>query len=149
MEGQPSPRDNQDQYHEHELDQQNEQELDQQNGADQPKRAKTLGIRIDEDLHAQLTFIAQLGGNTIADEIRGAIEQRIATAQADPDLIARAGEVSREIDREAAARQAAISGFLGHTALGASTPVADPHTAAPPATRRPRGTSPRRGREDV
>jgi len=100
------------------------------------QRIKTLGIRIEESLHAQLTFIAQLGGNTIADEIRRAIEERVQTAQNDPDLIARAAEVNREIEREAEARRAAIAGFLGSVAVtdGAAQPASA--EAAKPASRR-------------
>ncbi|GAB4078659.1 hypothetical protein [Nostocoides australiense] len=88
----------------------------QERGAE-AQRVKTLGIRIEESLHAQLTFIAQLGGNTIADEIRRSIEERVQSAQNDPDLIARAAEVRREIEREAEARRAAIAGFLGSVAV--------------------------------
>ncbi|MEI2775213.1 MAG: hypothetical protein V9G19_04430 [Tetrasphaera sp.] len=89
------------------------------------QRVKTLGIRIEESLHAQLTFVAQLGGNTIADEIRRSIEERVQTAQNDPDLIARAAEVNREIEREAEARRVAIAGFLGSVAAtdGVATPA--------------------------
>ena len=46
----------------------------QQPAEDEQQRFKTLGVRVDEELHAQLTFIAQLNGNTIADEIRRSIE---------------------------------------------------------------------------
>lgn len=104
-------------------------------GAEQ-QRVKTLGIRIEESLHAQLTFIAQLGGNTIADEIRRAIEERVQTAQNDPDLIARAAEVNREIEREAEARRAAIAGFLGSVAVtdGPAAPAGAEPTK--PSTRR-------------
>jgi hypothetical protein len=77
------------------------------------KHLRTLAVRLDEGIHAQLQFIAQLRGTSISDEIRRAIENRIATAQDDPELIARAQEVREEIEREAAARSAAIAGFLG------------------------------------
>lgn len=45
---------------------------------------KTLAIRVDEAVHTQLRFIAQLSGSTITDEIRRAIDTRIATAQDAP-----------------------------------------------------------------
>ena len=83
------------------------------------KHLRTLAVRLDEGLHTQLRFIAQLRGSSISDEIRRAIESRIATAQDDPELVARAQEVRDEIEREAAARSAAIAGFLGSQAVSA------------------------------
>jgi uncharacterized membrane-anchored protein YjiN (DUF445 family) len=81
------------------------------------QRFKTLGVRVDEGLHAQLTFIAQLTDSTIADEIRRSIEARVQAAQSDPELIARAEEVRAEIEREAQARQQAIAGLFGNLAV--------------------------------
>ncbi|MFL6099502.1 MAG: hypothetical protein ACJ71T_06070 [Actinomycetales bacterium] len=81
---------------------------------------KTLAIRIEEGLHAQLRFIAQLSGSSISDEIRTAIQNRITAAQEDPELIAKAQATRDDIEREAAARSAAIAGFIGTTAGGAA-----------------------------
>lgn len=106
-------------------------------GMPQPEQTeqhiKTLAIRVDESLHTQLRFIAQLSGSSITEEIRRAIEHRIAAAQDDPDLIAQAQRVSAEIEREAAARSAAIAGFLGKPAVTATT---DQPTGTAPRTRR-------------
>lgn len=99
----------------------------------QEQHLKTLAIRVEEGLHAQLRFIAQLNGSSITEEIRRAIENRIATAQDDPDLIARAQEAREEIEREAAARAAAIAGFLGKPAV--TTTADQPEGAAPKARR--------------
>lgn len=88
------------------------------------KRLKTLAVRLDAGLHAQLRFIAQLSGTSISEEIRRAIENRIATAQDDPELIAHAERVREEIEREAAARSAAIAGFMGAPAVSAATDAA-------------------------
>jgi hypothetical protein len=96
-----------------------EQQPQSPNGEQQ--RFKTLGVRVDEELHAQLTFIAQLEGSTIADEIRHSIEARVEAAQSDPELIARAEEVRAEIEREAQARQQAIAGLFGRLAVGGET----------------------------
>ena len=84
---------------------------------EQAQRFKALAVRLEEGLHAQLRFIAQLNDTSIADEIRRAVEQRVASAQEDPGLIARADRVREEIEREAAARSAAIAGFLGRPAV--------------------------------
>lgn len=101
----------------------------------QEQHLRTIAVRVDESLHAQLRFIAQLSGGTIADEIRRAIEHRITTAQDDPDLIARAQQVREEIEREAAARSAAIAGFMGTTALtGTAEETTKPRRAAKPAS---------------
>jgi predicted DNA-binding protein len=93
--------------------------MEQQSIPPEPEeqRTKTLGIRLTEELHAQLSFIAQLTGSTITDEIRRSIESRVQTAQNDPELIARAEEVRAQIEREARARQQAIAGLFGTTAL--------------------------------
>lgn len=74
-----------------------------------PKGVKTLGIRLQPDVHAQLSFIAQLREGTITDEIQIAITEHIARAKDDPDLASRAAEARAEIEREAAARQQAIA----------------------------------------
>lgn len=94
------------------------------------QRFKTLGVRLDEGLHAQLTFIAQLTDSTIADEIRRSIEARVQAAQSDPELIVRAEHARAEIEREAQARQQAIAGLFGSLAVRSQ--------ATPPApTKRP------------
>ena len=82
------------------------------------QRFKTLGVRIEEGLHAQLAFIAQLTDSTISDEIRRSIEARVQAAQTDPELIARAEAVRVQIEREAEARKEAIASLFGSVALG-------------------------------
>jgi len=101
--------------------------------AEQAQRFKTLGVKLDEGLHAQLAFLAQLTGTTIADQIRQSIEARVQAAQDDPELIARAEAVRAEIEREAEARKQAIAGLFG--GLAVSGEVAPPR----PGGRRGRG----------
>lgn len=105
---------------------------------EQEQHLKTLAVRVEESLHAQLRFIAQLNGSTITEEIRRAIESRIATAQDDPNLIARAQQARDEIEREAAARAAAIAGFLGNPAV---TAEASQSSGPAPRARRNRTTN--------
>lgn len=81
---------------------------------------RTVAVRVEEGVHAQLRFIAQLSGSRISDEIRTAIKRRIATAQDDPELTNRAQQIREEIEREAAARSAAIAGFMGKPAVQAA-----------------------------
>jgi predicted DNA-binding protein len=103
------------------MEQQPQPEQEQTQQAEQ--RFKTLGVRLDEELHTRLSFIAQLSGSSLTEEIRRAIETRVETAQADPELIARAEAVRTEIEREAHARQEAIAGFFGQVAVeGATAP---------------------------
>jgi hypothetical protein len=76
--------------------------------------AKTLGVKLQPDVHAQLSFIASLrqGKGTITDEIQLAITEHIARAKADPDLQGRATAARAEIEREAVARQQAIDSLF-------------------------------------
>ncbi|WP_396910327.1 hypothetical protein [Mycolicibacterium sp.] len=77
-----------------------------------PRGIKTLGIKLKPTVHAQLSFIAQLRGGTITDEILIAIVEHIAQAKDDPELRERAVAVREAIEREAAARQQAIAGLF-------------------------------------
>lgn len=77
--------------------------------ADDTKGVKTLGIRLKPDIHAQLSFIAQLRGGTITDEIQFAIASHLQAAKDDPDLKGKADAARAELEREAAARQDAIA----------------------------------------
>jgi hypothetical protein len=71
---------------------------------------KTLGIKLKPDVHAQLSFIAQLReGGGITDEIHIAIAAHIQAAKNDPELKGRADAARAAIEAEAAARQQAIA----------------------------------------
>lgn len=85
---------------------------------------KTLGIKLKPDVHAQLSFIAQLRDGTITDEIQIAVLEHIARAKDDPELAGKAAQARAEIEREAAARQQAIA-----------TLFADGSEPTPPASR--------------
>lgn len=87
---------------------------------------KTLAIRLEPELHAQLSLIAQLRSSTITDEIRTAIETHIESVKAAPELAGRADHVLEEIEREAAARRDAIATLFGTP----STEATDTPTAA-------------------
>jgi hypothetical protein len=74
---------------------------------------KTLAIQLEDDLHAQLSAIVQLASSTMKDELRQAIEAHVGVRRSDPELLARAEAARVEIEREAAARQAALAELLG------------------------------------
>ena len=65
------------------------------------RQYKTLGIRVDNELHARLSFISQLRESTLQGEIVQAIRDRVEAAQQDPELIAKAEEVRAQAEREA------------------------------------------------
>lgn len=79
------------------------------------RKVKTLAIRLDPELHAQLSVIAQLSGSTITDEIRTAISTHVESKANNPDLAGAAAELLEEIERDAAARRAALTGLLNQT----------------------------------
>ena len=76
-------------------------------------KVKTLAIRLEPDVHAQLSLIAQLKSSTITDEIRTAIEAHIEVTKATPELAGKADSVLEEIEREAASRREAIATLFG------------------------------------
>lgn len=82
---------------------------------------KTIAVRVSETTHAQLSFIAQLSGASLSDEVRQAVDVRIEAARTDPELIARAEQARDRIERQAAIRTAALSDFLGKPAVAATT----------------------------
>lgn len=85
---------------------------------DHERSVKTLAIRLDEGLHAQLTVLAQLGGVTVTDAIRQAIEVYVETARTEGDLAAKAAGALEEIEREAATRRSAIQALFGEAEGG-------------------------------
>jgi plasmid stability protein len=85
---------------------------------------KTLAIRLDDELHAQLSVMAQLCGTTLTDEIREALETHLKSKRANPELTARAKTVSEEIEHEAQARQAAITTLFGNPEQPSDAPKA-------------------------
>jgi len=74
---------------------------------------KTLAIRLDDDLHAQLSVIAQLSELTITDAIRQSIEQWVEAKRSQPEVTARAQSVLDDIERDAAQRRSAIATLFG------------------------------------
>jgi predicted DNA-binding protein len=97
------------------------------------KSVKALAIRLEPDLHQQLSLIAQLRGNTVTDEIREAIDRHITAVKESPEIAGKAEGVLEDIERDAAARRNAIA-----TLLGSSTPETEPEPS-PTTSRAPRG----------
>lgn len=87
---------------------------------------KTLAIRLDDDLHAQLSVLAQLAGVTVTDAIRQAIEAHVTSLRSNPELSTRAEAVLADIERDATERKQAIAKLFGVTSTETS-----PSTKAP------------------
>ena len=85
---------------------------------------KTLAIRLDDELHAQLSVLAQLSGTSLTDEIRQALEAHLKAKRSSPELTERAKAVSEEIEHEAQARQAAIATMFGSSEQPSESPKA-------------------------
>jgi predicted transcriptional regulator len=97
---------------------------------------KTLAIRLDDDLHAQLSVIAQLSELTITDAIRQSIEEWVEAKRSLPEVTARAQSVLDDIERDAAQRRDAIATLFGGSSDG--SPATEPRDGETP-QRRTRG----------
>jgi predicted DNA-binding protein len=86
-------------------------------------KVKTLAIRLEMEVHAQLSLIAQLKNSTITDEIRSAIEAHIAATKAAPELAGKADAVLEDIEREAASRREAIATLFGNSDTESQQPA--------------------------
>jgi len=74
---------------------------------------KTLGVKLSDEVHAQLVLIAGLEQMSLADLIRQAIDVFLEHKRSDQTLAARAAEAAREVEREAALRRDALSALFG------------------------------------
>ena len=84
---------------------------------------KTLGIKLPDAVHAQLTLIAGLDGLSLTDAIRQAIDGYIERKKGEGDMAARAQRALDEIEREAATRREALTALFGEHAQAASEAV--------------------------
>jgi hypothetical protein len=87
---------------------------------------KTLGIRLPGELHAQFALVAQLDGLSLTDAILRAVELYVETKRSESDFAQRAAAVLDDIEREAAARRAAIEGLFGQNSDEQSAPSGKP-----------------------
>lgn len=104
--------------------------MSQQSSSSEAAGHKTLAIRLELPLHAQLSVIAQLRGTTITDEIRQALQAHVESVRLDTGLLAKADAVREDIEREARERQEAIASLFG------DNPEPVPAVSAPPTRRR-------------
>jgi plasmid stability protein len=88
---------------------------------DPAKGYKTLAIRLDDDVHAQLQVIARLQDSSIAAEIAAAIDAHLQTKRSDPELSSRAASVLEDIEAESRQRQEAIANLFSETPSATGT----------------------------
>ena len=74
---------------------------------------KTLAIRLEDEQHARLTILSKLAEVSVTDTIRTAIEERLATLAANPEISAKAESLTAEIEREATEQRDAIAALFG------------------------------------
>ena len=80
---------------------------------------RTIAIRVEDELHEQLTLLARLAGRPLVEEIREAVDEHIARKGNQVDLTAQAEKALAEIDRDAANRRKAIESLLKKGPTGA------------------------------
>ena len=76
---------------------------------DKAKDYKTLAIRLNDDVHAQLQVIARLQETSIAAEIAQAIDAHLDAKRSDKELGSRAAAVLESIEAEVD-----LTRFAGH-----------------------------------
>lgn len=78
-------------------------------------RVKTLGIRFEADIHADMALIASLRGTSFQAEVLEACRAHVASVKASPELASKADDALAEIEREAAARKESFARLFGNT----------------------------------
>ncbi|MGY1875664.1 hypothetical protein [Nocardia gipuzkoensis] len=112
---------------------------------DNDSTRKTMAIRVDPEIHAELSLIAQLRGKTLADEHLQAVIEYIERAREETDLAERAEQAIAEIEREAAIRRQAIERLRGGRSTVASASEATDQSSGEPSP----SPTPRRSRKSA
>jgi hypothetical protein len=73
---------------------------------------KTVAIKVEDDLHAQLLLVAQLQATTLTDVIRQAVETHVSQLIEGEELAAKAETLMAELDQEMAIRKQALGKLL-------------------------------------
>ncbi|WP_433683352.1 hypothetical protein [Nocardia sp. CA-119907] len=73
---------------------------------------KRVAIDLDPNRHTQMTWISQLRGNGIAQEVMNAVDAHLEAAKRDPALQAKADQLRAEMEREVQAKQAALANLF-------------------------------------
>lgn len=82
---------------------------------------KTLAVRLDDDLHARLGLLSKLSESTVTDTIRTAVEKHLQTLANDPEIAAKAKELTAAIDKEAELQRTALAALLNSSSTEGAT----------------------------
>lgn len=74
---------------------------------------RTIAIRVEDELHEQLTLLSRLAGRPLSDELREALDTHIERKRSEVDLTEQAQLALDEIERNADQRRKAIKSLLG------------------------------------
>ncbi|MGW5139300.1 hypothetical protein ACWEPH_09515 [Nocardia beijingensis] len=106
---------------------------------DNDSTRKTMAIRVDPEIHAELSLVAQLRGNTLADEHLQAVLNHIERAREETDLAERAEQAIQEIEREAAIKRDAINRLRKRSTAAPATGADQDGSTEPSASPQKRG----------
>jgi len=97
---------------------------------------RNVAVKVEEGVHHQLGLLAQLAGDgtTIPDVIRQAVDEHLARKRT--ELAERADEVVAGIEREAAAKRAAMESLFGN-GNGGAAPEAEAESGKARTAKRP------------
>lgn len=73
---------------------------------------KTVAIKVEDDLHAQMVLIAQLDGVTLTEVIRQAVENYVEQLRSGDGLAAKAEGLLAVIEQETATKKEAVTALL-------------------------------------
>jgi len=85
---------------------------------------KRVAVDLDPNRHTQMTWISQLRGNSLGQEVMNALDAHMEVARHDPELLAKADQVRAEMEREVKAKQEALANLF------TATPTPEPAATA-------------------
>jgi hypothetical protein len=97
-----------------------------------PGSYKTIGVRLNNGLHSQVTMMAKLDGLSLQDALVRGAALYVEKKQAEPDFKDRVAAELKKIEQEAADRRGAIESLFG-SETQADEAVADDGNSAPEA----------------
>src|SRR6266568_636522 len=98
---------------------------------------KRVAVDLDPNRHTQMTWISQLRGNSLGQEVMNALDAHMEAARHDPELLAKADQVRAEMEREVKAKQEALANLF--TAAPESTPAEESSDSSSTRSRQRRG----------
>ncbi|WP_328995810.1 hypothetical protein OG394_14210 [Kribbella sp. NBC_01245] len=94
-----------------------------------PGSYKTIGVRLNNGLHSQVTMMAKLDGLSLQDALVRGAALYVEKKQAEPDFKDRVAAELKKIEQEAADRRGAIESLFGSDTQANEARVSDGDTA--------------------